>query len=100
MKYTVINHKQVKNDVLQAKEFYKDKRNGLEKKFTNEVKAVITHIIKNPFQFQKKYKNVRIAFTKVFPFAVFYHFNKKTNTITILGVFHTSMSPDTWAKRL
>lgn len=38
MSYIVINHKEVKNDVLQAKDWYKSKQKGLEKRFTNELK--------------------------------------------------------------
>ena len=33
MSYTVINHKEVKNDVLQAKDWYKSQQKGLEKRF-------------------------------------------------------------------
>ncbi|AMO20683.1 type II toxin-antitoxin system RelE/ParE family toxin [Flavobacterium columnare] len=100
MKYTVINHKEVKNDVLEAKEFYKSKVNGLEKRFAAEVKTTINYLIKNPLLFQVKHKEVRVAFTQVFPFGVHYHLNQNTNTITVLGVFHTSLSPDKWTKRL
>lgn len=100
MKYTVINHKEVKNDVLEAKEFYKSKQTGLEKRFATEVKNTINYFIKNPLLFQVKYKKVRVAYTEVFPFGVHYHLDEKTNTITVMGVFHTSLSPDNWLKRL
>jgi hypothetical protein len=100
MKYTVINHKEVKNDVLEAKEFYKSKQTGLEKRFAIEVKNTINYFIKNPLLFQVKYKKVRVAYTEVFPFGVHYHLDKKTNTITVMGVFHTSLSPDNWLNRL
>ena len=60
MKYTVINHKEVKNDVYQAKEYYKSKQAGLEKRFATQVKTTINYFIKNPLLFQEKYKDVRI----------------------------------------
>lgn len=100
MSYTVINHKEVKNDVLNAKDWYKSQQKGLEKRFASEVKTTISYFIKNPLLFQEKYKKVRIAFTEVFPFGVHYYFNEKTKTITVLGVFHTSISPSKWLKRL
>jgi ParE toxin of type II toxin-antitoxin system, parDE len=100
MTYTVINHKEVKNDVLQAKEWYKSQQKGLEKHFTDEVKNTLHYLIKNPLLFQVKYKNVRTAFTAIFPYGVHYHLNQKSKTITVLGVFHTSISPDKWLKRL
>jgi hypothetical protein len=100
MSYTVINHKEVKNDVLQAKDWYKSQQKGLEKRFANEVKITLYYLIKNPLLFQVKYKTVRIAFTEVFPFGVHYHLNEETTTITVLGIFHTSVSPNKWLKRL
>ncbi|WP_269225169.1 type II toxin-antitoxin system RelE/ParE family toxin [Flavobacterium eburneipallidum] len=100
MSYTVINHKEVKNDVLQVKNWYKSQQKGLEKRFANEVRITLNFIIKNPLLFQVKYKTVRAAYTEIFPYAVHYHLNEKTKTITLLGVFHTSLSPDKWLDRL
>jgi hypothetical protein len=100
MSYTVINHKEVKNDVLQAKDWYKTKQKDLDKRFANEVKSTLNYLIKNPLLFQIKYKTVRTAFTEVFPYSVHYHLNEKTKTSTVLGIFHTSISPSKWIKRL
>jgi hypothetical protein len=46
MSYTVINHKEVKNDVFEAKNWYKKQQNGLEKQFANQVKKTINYFIK------------------------------------------------------
>lgn len=73
MNYTVINHKEVKNDVLKAKDWYKSQQKGLEKRFVNEVKVTLNYLIKNPLLFQVKYKTVRTAYTEVFPYGVHYH---------------------------
>ena len=100
MSYTVINHKEVKNDVLQAKDWYKSQQKGLEKRFANQVKITLNYIIKNPLLFQVKYNSVRTAFTEVFPYGVHYHFNENSNTITVLGVFHNSVNPNRWKVRL
>lgn len=100
MSYNVINHKEVKNDVLDAKDWYKSQQKGLEKRFASEVKITLNYLIKNPLLFQVKYKTVRVAFTEVFPFGVHYNLNEETKTITVLGIFHTSLSPSKWLKRL
>ena len=89
----------LKIDVLEAKNWYKTQQKGLEKRFANEVKTTINYFIKNPLLFQEKYKKVCIAFTEVFPFGIHYHLNEETKTITVLGVFHTSLSPSKWLKR-
>ncbi len=100
MTYTIINHKEVKNDVLQAKDWYKSQQKGLEKRFASQVKITLNYLIKNPLLFQVKYKTVRTAFTEFFPYNVHYNLNENTKTITILGVFHTSISPTKLLKRL
>ena len=100
MIFTVINHKEVKNDVFVAKDWYKRQEQGLEKRFAAEVKSTILYLSKNPFLFQIKYRNVRTAYTEVFPYGVHYHVNKNTKTITVLGIFHTSISPSQWNSRL
>ncbi|MCA6422016.1 MAG: type II toxin-antitoxin system RelE/ParE family toxin [Flavobacterium sp.] len=100
MSYAVVNHIEVKNDVLQVKDWYKTKQKGLEKRFANEVKSTLNYLIKNPLLFQIKYKTLRTAYTEIFPYAVHYHFNEKSKTITVLGVFYTSISPDKWLIRL
>ena len=100
MSYTVINHKEVKNDVLQAKDWYRSKQIGLEKRFAKEVKNTLSYLIKNPLMFQVKYKSVRTAYIEVFPYGVHYHLNKNSKTITVLGLFHSSVSTDKWEKRL
>jgi hypothetical protein len=46
MIYTVTNHKEVKNDVLKAKDWYKRQQNGLEKRFANEVKITLNFLLK------------------------------------------------------
>lgn len=100
MIFTIQNHKEVKNDVLEAKNWYKNQQNGLEKKFAFEIKRTINYIIKNPLLFQIKYKNARTAYTEIFPYGVHYVFDEKTKSITIIGVFHTSISPTKWTERL
>ena len=35
MSYTIVNHKEVKNDVLDAKDWYKTQQKGLEKRFAS-----------------------------------------------------------------
>ena len=100
MIYTVINHKEVKNDILQAKDWYKNQQKGLEKRFAIEVKNTLIYLVNNPLLFQIKYKTVRIAYTEVFPYSVHYHLDEIEKSIKILGVFHTSLATDKWLKRL
>jgi plasmid stabilization system protein ParE len=90
MSYKVIYHTDAENDIRNAKKYYKEQLNGLEKRFALAVKGTITYIIENPLLFEVKYKNTRVAFTQIFPFGVHYVFDENTKTIHILTILHTS----------
>jgi len=92
MSYQVIYHTDTENDIRNAKKWYKDQQAGLEKRFALALKETINYIIENPLLFEVKYKNTRVAFTKVFPFGIHYHFDDN-NKITILTILHTSKNP-------
>lgn len=98
MKYTVVYNTDAEQDIKKAKKWYKEQLQGLEKRFALSVKETINYIIENPLLFEKKYRETRVAFTKVFPFGVHYHFNEDTKTITILTILHTSINPDKYPK--
>ena len=58
----------VKSDVNTAKQWYATQQDSLEIRFENSVKDVIKVISTIPFVYAVKYRNVRIAHTKNFPF--------------------------------
>ena len=70
MKYTVVYLSEAENDIRIAKRWYKKQKVGLERRFALELKQTIRYVIDNPLLFEVKYKNTRIAFTKVFPFGI------------------------------
>ncbi len=92
MSYQVIYYTDAENDIKNAKKHYKEQQAGLEKKFALALKETINYIIENPLLFEVKYRNTRVAFTKVFQFGVHYHFDDN-NKITILTILHTSKNP-------
>jgi len=69
----------------------------LERSFLLELRAAMKYIHLNPEKTQIWYHVVRIALLKKFPYGIHYKFEK--DTITILGVFHTSQNPERWKKR-
>ena len=66
----------VKLDVREAKDWYKRQRPGLDKEFAKEVKKCIQRLQKNPLGYEVKYRNVRTAFTEIFPYAVHFYINQ------------------------
>jgi hypothetical protein len=89
----------VKEDVLEFVNWYNQAQKGLGIRFLKEVKEKINYIDENPENILVRYQDVQIAVVK-FPFTVHFRFLKEENTLWILGVFHTSINPDKWRKRL
>jgi len=78
--------------------WYEEQRMGLSYDFELCLEAGIDEIARNPEAFQKRYKNIKIKFIFRFPFGI--HYINKNAEITVIGVFHTSRSPNNWSKRL
>lgn len=91
MKYKIIYHINAENDIKHIQKWYKTQQDGLEKRFSLAVKDTIKYIIQNPLLFEVKYKNIRVAYTRVFPYGV--HYLIHNNTIKILAIMHTSKKP-------
>ena len=91
MKYQIIYHTDAQYEIIQAKKWYKEQQNGLEKRFVLSLKETINFILDNPLSFEIKYRNTRVAFTKTFPFGIHYLFDN--NKIILLTIMHTSKNP-------
>ena len=90
----------VKEDILESVNWYNQAQKGLGIRFLKEVKEKINYIAENPENIQVRYQDVQMAIVKTFPFTIHFRFLKEENTLWILGVFHTSINPDKWRKRL
>jgi len=62
------------------------------------VKESIQHILKNPGVYAIRYKNVRIAHTAVFPYAI--HFIAEDETIIITAIIYDRRDPSLTQKRV
>lgn len=65
--------------------------------FLEVVEEKIRIIIKNPFAFAIKYREVRQALLIQFPFAIYYIIEDLH--ITVLAVIHTRRNPEIWQER-
>lgn len=85
-----------KHDIKQAATWYNSKQDGLGKRFTKELRKKISLIKDNPEISAIRFDNVRVAVLDVFPFVVHYIFDG--SAILIVGIYHTSLSPNKWRK--
>ena len=88
-----------KQDISQAASWYNSKQIGLGKRFTNEMRAKVLYIRKNPEASAIRYDNTRCTLLNTFPFMIHYNIDEQTKSIIINAVFHTSLSSEEWLNR-
>lgn len=86
------------NDINEAVKWYEKHRLGLSLDFELCLEGGFEDIRNNPIGFQFKYQNVRVKYTRRFPYGIHYIFDN--DTIYVLAVFHTSKNPKKWVKRI
>ena len=78
--------------------WYEEQRIGLSYDFELCFEAGLSEVSRNPDNFQKRYKDIRIRFIFRFPYGI--HYVVKENKIIIIAIFHTSRTPKNWTKRI
>lgn len=84
-------------DIQDIADYYKRISVHLRDRFLNDLKNGLKQIESNPKVFQLKYKEVRVAFIKGFPYGIFYKIYDEQ--IRVFAVFHTSRNPKNWKTR-
>ena len=95
IKYAVF----VKEDILEAVQWYNKAQKGLGTKFLKHLKEKIDYIAKEPETAQIRYLETQIAIIKKFLYTIHYQYINNEKLIYILGVFHTSINPNKWLDR-
>lgn len=86
--YTALYFDEVKNDISTAKAWYKEQQSGLDEKFELSLRVAIANILKMPSAYAVRYKNVRIAHTKIFPYNVHFYIDDEKEQIVVIGIVH------------
>ncbi len=85
-------------DIDEAYGWYEAQRIGLGEEFLGCVDASIAGICRKPELHPIVFKQYRRVLTRRFPYAVFYE--HENGLVTVYCVFHTSLDPEKWRKRL
>lgn len=93
MSYTLNYYDEVSIDIKEAKDWYKNQKPGLEKRFAQQVKKSLLRLQNNPKGYEIRHKDIRTAFTDIFPYAIHFYLNEQTNTIVIIAILHQSRNP-------
>ena len=92
-KYQLVYAPVVFNDLKEAVTYYNKQSPGFGNRFLTDFNLTCKSIELNPFFASIKYKQVRCAAFKRFPFSVHYAVNKKLATVVIIAVFNTWKKP-------
>lgn len=85
-------------DMLDVSDWYDNELPGLGDRFLDAVERILTRIERFPESFPEVAIGVRFALAIPYPYKVFYLPLKES--ARVIGVFHSSRSPDIWRNRL
>ena len=94
MIYEVVISEKALFQIDKYAKWFEIEKPGLEKRFLNELFAVIDSLNRNPKIYQVRYKDVRIKFLKKFEFGI--HFIIEKEVVYILFIFHTHQNSEDW----
>jgi hypothetical protein len=93
MAYTLTYFDEVENDVAAAKLYYRASSEGLEKRFANAIELAILKLQQWPAAYAIRYKNVRIAYPVIFPYAIHFYIDEKKHSIIITAIVFAGRDP-------
>ena len=86
--YKVFYLDEVENDIAVAKQWYAKQQNNLDVRFVAAVKETVSNILKMPSAYAVRYRNIRIAHTKIFPYNVHFYIDETKAQVVIIGIVH------------
>lgn len=98
--YKIAYFDEVENDLAEARIWYKSMGKGLEKRFAKAVKEAILKLQRVPTAYAIRYKNIRIAYPVVFPYAIHFYVDKEKSLIVIIAIIHAHRNVDYVRNRL
>ncbi|MGM1056450.1 MAG: type II toxin-antitoxin system RelE/ParE family toxin [Bacteroidota bacterium] len=97
MGYKLILKRLAEQDITEAAEWYYTQETHLTSRFLEEIDKAMKLLQDNPEQYQKRYNEVRVLFTKNFPFGIYYTID--FNLVFVHAVLHTKRDPKSGTER-
>lgn len=94
--YVVVFRPEAEAEVLEARQWYESRNEGLGRRFAEAVDALVTRIVSNPFAFPEVHGQTRRAVLTRFPYAVY--FRIADADVIVLAV-HGRQDPTRWRSR-
>lgn len=90
---------EVSKNLSDAREWYKEQREGLEEEFSEKIKKTLLKIHRYPFGYSIRYRNIRIAHLERFPYNIHFYIDETLSEIVITAIVHQKRHPGTSKKR-
>lgn len=100
MHYSLNYFEDALQDVKEAKTWYKEQQSGLDKQFAHSIKSTILFVQRNPFAFAVRYRNIRVAFPKKFPYGIHFYIDENIQQIVIIAIIHNKRNPKLTTTRI
>ena len=98
MEFLLIIKPEAEKDIQNSIKYYAEQNLKLPVEFLKKLDESLLAIQQNPQHYQKRYLEIRIVFTKKFPYAIF--FTLEENKIFVHAVLHNKQNPTSAKKRV
>lgn len=98
-KYIVKIEPEAIADIQEITDWYNEQQAGLGKRFQSSTIKQINSLGKNPQIYTVRYKEIRCALIKKFPYMVHFFINDENSTVEVLAVISTSRNPKIWTEK-
>jgi hypothetical protein len=100
MDYSLRYFDEVLEDIQQAKKWYLNQKVGLDLEFLKAVEVCIEKVLKRPDSYAIRYRHIRIAHPKRFPFNIHFYIDKPSHAVVIVAIIHGKRHPISVKKRI
>jgi len=99
MSYKVEFRKEAHQDILEAIKWYEGRREGLGDELFIAIENEKHFIERNPYHYEVKYKGIRKAITKRFPYILYYRIESERKVL-VYAVLHMKRRSRLWKGRV
>jgi len=96
MKFRLRIRAAARDDLRDARDWYRMQSADLAERFAHEIGAVFSSVEERPLIYAKVYKDVRRAMTRRFPYGIY--FVVEGDRISVLRVLHQARDPRHWPR--
>ncbi len=96
----LIIHDEVADDLIEARDWYREIDPALAESFLEEVYLTIEKARTKPEHYNRIYRDYRRVLCDRFPYKVVFEIVEEAQAVHILAVTHTAQHPETWKERI